>query len=379
MTTYIIIYLTAAINAFTESITSRKDIQKYLGIMSIIGLIFISGTRYYLGGTDYYVYKTVFDDIPYLSDFFINLKYIDYNYTTYGMETGYLFLNSFIKTLGFNFFGFTLIHSCIFYILFFKGILRYTNRLGLVVILFLYKMFFYNTFISLRQSLTIAIFMYMLKYIEEKKIIKYFMGCLICLQIHTASIILFPIYFINRLQMTKKSVIKLNVIFIPLIVLSMIGVNVLFFIEPFLKFIDDPTVLSKATSTINSVGSGGISLLHTLEFFGIMVFSLINYERIIQSNPRGEFIFSIFLLLLPLFTVFRGVLILTRLKDYFTITYAILLAYIYPIKSKYNMLLTIGVIAWCALGFFRFIILFDNGAMMPYKSYIFEGMSIFGQ
>lgn len=374
MMTYIFLSLSIGINSIVESVNSRKDIQRIINIMIILSLVFISGTRYYLGGSDYYVYNNVFNSIPLLPEFFRDYNKLDDLYLTYGMENGYLFLNSLIKTLGFNFFGFTLFHSIFFYTLFFKAVHRYTDRVGLLLTVFIYKLFFYNTFISMRQSLTIAIFLYSLKYIEKRNPIKYFLACFICLQVHTASIILFPIYFINRIKLSKRLILKLNLIFIPGIVLSILNINVFIFLDSLLEYIQDPTVASKASGIVNSTGEG-INLLHTLEYFLVMFLFLKNYDRVMKS--KNSIIIKIFLLLLPIFTVFRGVAIITRLKDYFIISSAVILGDIYPKNSRLNALFTYIIIIYCSLCYFRFLILFDGGTLIPYESYALKGINIF--
>lgn len=373
MLTYAGIYIYASLITIMDTINSKKYIKKLLTVILIFILAVISGTRYHLGGTDYYVYRNVFNSMPLLGEFFSNFKLLDDMYITYGMEDGYLLLNSLIKTLGFNFYGFILIHSIIFYSIFFYGVSRYTKNMGLVMIVFLYKLFFYNTFISMRQSLTIALFWIMLRCIEERKFIKYIVMWIICTKLHTASIILLPIYFINRIKISKLLLIKLNCIFIPTIIISILGINIMSFMEPIFKYIEDPTVQSKAINMTNSVG--GINLLHTLEYFIIMYLIILNYDKVEKEN--NTIIIKLFVVMLPLFTLFRSVEILTRLKDYFIITYGILLASICnPKRSKEFIYITI-VLYFCLFTFIRFIVLFDGGAMIPYESYIFKGINIF--
>ncbi|AQU80219.1 hypothetical protein AJGP001_13460 [Planococcus faecalis] len=148
----------------------KMNHKKIFEITSLIILCLISGTRYYLGGSDYYIYETVFNGLPTLKDFIINFAHIHNYYPTYGFESGYLFINSLIKTLGLNFFGFTLINSIFFYTCLYIGFKKYSFNFNLLIIVFLYKVFFYNTFISMRQSITLAIFFLAIKYIEEKKL-----------------------------------------------------------------------------------------------------------------------------------------------------------------------------------------------------------------
>ena len=112
---YTILFIFCVFMLIINNIITKKIDKRIVEIITLCVLCLMSGTRYYLGGTDYLVYLSVYTSIPKLKDFFINFNLLDQLYTTYGFERGYLFLNSFVKTLGFNFFGFTLIHSVIFY------------------------------------------------------------------------------------------------------------------------------------------------------------------------------------------------------------------------------------------------------------------------
>lgn len=112
-------------------------------------------------------------------------------------------------------------------------------------------------------------------------------------------------------------------------------------------------------------------MLHTFEYFTIMMLTIINYDKITKSNENAEFIIKIFIILLPIFTLFRGYSILTREKDYFTITYAIILLYLCEINQrKYSGIIQLCTIGLCLMGYTRFITQFDEGSLMPYKSYL---------
>ena len=61
----------------------------------------------------------------------------------------------------------------------------------------------------MRQSITLAIFFLSLKYIEEKKPLKYFGSIIVASLIHSAALILIPVYFIRLVKLTKKKIILL--------------------------------------------------------------------------------------------------------------------------------------------------------------------------
>lgn len=248
---YIMIFIFCIIMLVFNNCLKEQKHKKIFEITTLIILCIISGTRYYLGGTDYYVYQEVFKAVP--NVFRFNFSTIHNNCYTYGMEKGFLYFVSIIKTIGFNYYGFTLIHSIIFYTGLYVGLKRYTKNFNFLIIIFLYKLFFYNTFISLRQSITIVIFFIAIRFIQEKKAIKYFLCCTLAMLFHNGAIILFPIYFINKVKLTKKRIIILNCIFIPTLIISLMNIPILNYIKEMANIFSVPTSLDKANAIVNSI------------------------------------------------------------------------------------------------------------------------------
>ena len=373
---YIGVFTFCTFTLIINNMLKNEKEKKIFEVITLVLLCIISGTRYYLGGTDYYVYKKIFDVVPILEKFDFNTVHNIFG--TFGVEKGYLFLCSVIKTIGFNFFGFTLIHSIIIYTGLYWGLKKYSKNFSLLIIVFLYKMFFYDTFISLRQSITIVIFFISLTYIENKKIIPYFICCAIASTIHNGALILFLVYFINKWELSKKRIIILNCIFIPTIIFSFLHIPILAPFQWFINIFDTETAMQKASNLINSTELSGISIIHTLEYFLIMFLIIKNYSKICDQDEHSKFIIKMFLLLLPIFTLFRGYEILTREKDYFLFTYAIILQYLCKMKNeKYKIIVQIATVSICLFGFCRFITLFDNGGMIPYQTYLNKDISIF--
>lgn len=370
---YLAIFYCCVIAYILNNLLTNNKSKVFIEISILIFLCVISGTRYYLGGSDYYVYLTIFNSIPKLEVLLRNFGQIDRYYLTFGVERGYLVFNSLVKTFGFNFFGFTLINSIIFYTCLYKGLKRYAYNFNLLIIVFLYKMFFYNTFISMRQSISIAIFFVAMHYIEERKPVKYFSYCILAALFHFSAIILFFVYFVNKIKLTKKKVIILNLIFIPTLIFSLTNFQVLKSLSFLAGVFANTGLFEKATDIFSLNSLTSISMLHVFEYFILMILIVVKFDKISNVNNHSEFILKIFLLLLPVFTIFRGYEIFTRLKDYFILSYAIILGNIFILSNrKYRTIMQIGVILVCLFGFIKFIVSFDNGAMMPYVSYLFK-------
>ena len=195
---YIGIFAICFIAAILNDKLKNEKEKRIFEISILIFLCIISGTRYNLGGTDYFVYKTVYDVVPTITEF--NFESVQNINGTYGMEKGYLLYNSNIKPLGFSFY-------CLYI-----GLKRYIKNFNFFLIIFLYKMFFYDTFISMRQSVSMVIFFIALQFIEKKKPVKYWILCTIALFFHNSAIILFPLYFIRNFKISKKTFMIINIV-----------------------------------------------------------------------------------------------------------------------------------------------------------------------
>lgn len=359
-------FIIASIFAFAIEKSEDESQKNILTIICLSYLALISGTRL-CGGTDFPIYEGMYDNVPRLNNFF-NPEFTKPNY-----EFGYVFTISFFKTLGVSFYGFCLIHSAIFYFCMYKGLKRFTNHMGLVILVFLYKLFFYDTMISMRQALTIAFFFLMLPLIQEKKLVKYYFWALIVSQFHNGAYLLFLLYPLAYIKLSKRRIIILNLIFIPTIIIGFAGIDVL---GPVGEFLADNAanerMAEKAEDYFSNDNTSAIAIMHTLEYFLIMFLFLFNINKINLNNSKIHTSIWMFLCLLPLFTLFRGSEILTREKDYFTIFYAVIIGYLINALPRTRWMYYMGVFLICAFGYYRFVILFDDGAFLFYKSWLFE-------
>ena len=374
---YLGIFAICAIAAIINGKLKNEKEKRIFEISVLLLLCIISGTRYNLGGTDYFVYKKAYSVVPMIRDFnFANIQNV---YGTFGMEKGYLFLNSLVKTMGLNFYGFTLLHAVIFYSCMDIGLKRYTKNFNYFLVVFLYKMFFYDTFISMRQSISMAIFFIAVQFIEKRKTIKYFALCILAFLFHNSAIILFPLYFINRIKISKKVFKIINIIGIILLVLNITGI---FVFNPSgivnKIFNGNQNVMEKAEGYFDT--SEKISIIHTLEYYLIAIIIYLNYDSIQNKNEHSNLILNMFVILMFIFTVMRGFVIITRIKDYFLWTYPILLYYLIEnrkVKEKYLIAILSCIV--CLYGYIRYINSFDNGGLMPYNSYLNDKVSIFNE
>ena len=160
MILYILIFASIVLlglfdNYLLDDIDSLK-LKKILTFLILVFLSLVSGTRL-IGGSDYQFYLNSYKVVPTISKVISGVQINGTHYTA-SFDLGYLYLTSFLKSFGISFEIFTLIHSFFFNFAMYYGIKKYSNRFSAVLLVYICKLFFYNTFISMRQSITIAIF-----------------------------------------------------------------------------------------------------------------------------------------------------------------------------------------------------------------------------
>lgn len=343
-------------------------------ILIIVLLCLISGNRYEMGGSDYFVYEQHFLNTPNIIAFFnLLISNREELYKIIGCyDYGHLFFISLVKSLGFNYYGYILLHAVVFYSLFWVGLRKYCKDFSIIIPIFLYKLFFYNTFISLRQSTTIAIFLYSIRYIETKSFFKYYTSILIACSFHIGAFFLLPCYFLTYVKIKRVSIL-LCFIFLFIILTPLFQ----YLITPNLKYLEY-ILAEKHQGWLQSDES--LSFLHTLEYFLILAFALFNFKKL-KKIPYFDLFFNIFIVLLPIMTTFRNMILFTRIKDYFTISYGIILTMALnnriPQDKNLNLVTKFSITIICLLGLIKFVLGFDSGHFLTYKSFLLEGKSIF--
>lgn len=365
---FVILSLFVICACFAYGIETSSD-SRQRNILIAICLIFltlVSGTRL-VGGLDFLTYEYHYYALPTFPEV-LNPSLRNNNY-----EIGYTYIAAFFKTLGFSFYGFCLIHAAFFYFCIWKGLKRYTSHFGIVILVFLYKLFFYNTMISMRQSITVACFLLMVPLIEEKKYIKYYIAAYFVSYIHNGAYLLFAIYPLVYIALTRKRILWLNILFIPTLAIGFAGIDIL---GPIGRFLQDnaanENMSIKSVKYFESENLSPIGIFHTLEYFLLMFFVIINIQKFNLANSKIHVVMWMFLCLLPLFTLFRGSEILTREKDYFLIYYAVIIGHMIDRIPRYRNLIYIAVTLLCAFGYYRYVILFDGGHFLKYQSWLFD-------
>lgn len=319
----------------------------------------VSGFRYELGGTDYEYYRYVYGMINGQRDWLATVADSQYEvgYTTY------VYLCANVLHLSYN--GSLVLEAFIFYSLMYVGLRRYMPNWGIFLMLFMYKMFFYVTFVAMRQAFTVAGFYAILRFLEERKLVKYYATLALVSTFHYGALMLFVLYPIFGLKVKRERLAALGIVFGVLTLFSGLTGSLLNVVVSVLGL----TQLEDKASAYSADAS--LSILYTIEYYLLYILVVKNYDKIKQRFQYADFVLIMFLIVLPIVTLFRSTVILVRELPYFYPAYAILLYYVYTV-SRQRRIIFLAFVMICLLGIFKYVIQFDNGHFMHYKTWLFS-------
>jgi len=372
---YIILFLIVYINSIPLYKTNTVSLYNYnysiwLQRFSVaVLLIIFIGCRGFLY-TDWISYYPVYDSAPSLFD---GAKSIS-NFFEENWENGFLFYMILCKTISSNYFFFQFISFTIdFFILyyFFKRIIpRY------IILGFLFFILFSGIGIEfnlLRNSKSIMLFLISLKYMEEKKVVKFMLLNCVGALFHISSLLYLPAYFILQKKFSRALIL----------ILFIIG-NLIFLLQVewcklFLTFISDffpgrLGILLKLYLASDFYSSAyGITIGYLERFFSFIIIYYFS-QRLCKSNKNNLIYINAFYLYTFIFLYFSEIsIILERVAILFIFPYWILYPLIYSLlrnKSKQIFLLILlfyGILK-LGVGNRNIFSLYDN-VLFSCKSY----------
>ena len=144
----------------------------YSRIMCCFLFVLFFGGRGFIGW-DWTAYYDIYEHFPSVVDSsFINELLFRENENKGAMEKGFLVYLALMKSFGFNYFMFVLFSVFIDVLLVDRFIQRFCPNYALAMLLFVYV--YCNAEINLQRNMkSIALFLYSLQYVEQKKIIPF--------------------------------------------------------------------------------------------------------------------------------------------------------------------------------------------------------------
>lgn len=340
--------------------SKNKFIQKIFAFLTLLILIFFTGTRIETGN----------DWISYL-EFFENLN-PEENLVTLSLiakfEPGYTFLNIIIKYLGGSLNEVFLLASFITIGFIGISIRKYTQLWFIPILLYLRYSYFQTNMMFVRQGIALAIFLYSIQFIKEKKMWKYFFLIIIASLFHISAIILFPIYFIANKSFSKRVFLILlffSFILLPLNLISFISIH-----------IPIDSIKSSVVGYVESDvwGKSSAISMSTIERLGIVIFGIYCYNSLKKKFNYFEVMFILYFVgVLIYFISFNSYVFAERFSIYFNVAAMFLLTYyISFFKHKIQKILYhFFLILFVSIYIIKTVYV-ENSVYLPYKSYLYE-------
>ncbi len=161
---------------------SIKSRRFFFALMSALPLIIIASLRHEVG-TDWPIYDEHFYGINELQ-------------TDPFSEIGFTLLNKIVYAIYPDFALMVAVCSIITYGFFFKAIYDQSINYSFSILFFVLDAVYFNSMNQVRQMMTLAIFLYAIKFIKQRKFLPYLIIILIAFTIHTSAIICLPFYFL---------------------------------------------------------------------------------------------------------------------------------------------------------------------------------------
>lgn len=205
MIIYIILFFIPAILYFYYKDNKQASYKPFL--FFFISLAVFVGLGDMLGGYDRYIYGDLFDNLADQLKIGTPIILSDI-YQIYNTEFGYIGLNWTIAHITSNRYIFIFLYTICMYAIILHSFRKYAKNYPLASILFM-ALVFYFSFTYLRQMFAAAIIALSIKYIIERKFLKYCAIIVAAFSFHNSAIIFFPMYFIADRKYSKARILLL--------------------------------------------------------------------------------------------------------------------------------------------------------------------------
>ena len=203
MFVYFLILIVAFVYYVLAHETNKSNSPLILGVFFLYCALLISlGDM--IGGYDRYIYGEMFDSIADATD--SGRDYSRLLFLVNGREYGYFLWEILVSQLTANRYIFILFSSLLMYFLYYKAFRKYISDYPLASIIFL-GLFFYFSITYMRQALAVGIAWQGIKYLYERKAIKFFLIVALAYSFHNSALVFAVAYFIPIKKYSKKTIL----------------------------------------------------------------------------------------------------------------------------------------------------------------------------
>jgi len=251
-------------------------------------------------------------------------------------EPTYVFLTDILEEWGVDFWWFHIIGKIFCFIVFVKFFNKYADNIYLPMMLFLASFgFFLFIDCPFRNLLAIGIFLIGMKYLYERKFMKYYLICILAFTFHASAIITFIFPLCMSIYKVKTNRLVAFYIFF-FVFLWFDGIKYILILLSLML----PTIFHRIDiySGTNLV-SGNLFSIGLILRIICLFFMLLYRDEIINKYDRGHFIFSFSYVYLILSLVAYTVPLLFRVAYFLSPFYCVIILYFISFLNIRNLLL----------------------------------------
>jgi len=323
----------------------KKNQYNVWDFILIVILITIAGIRYGIG-TDYTMY----------SNMYFHPTQANYDKVEIGFKW-------FIQACNFVFgdvvWAFFLLCSALTIIPIYVTIKKYATKPGEAIFYFVALGFYTLTFNMVRQSIAMAITIFALRYMFEKKAIKYILCVGIASLFHTTAIIMIPMYWLSKIKLTKKQLYLLGGILLSLGTLAVPIFN--FAITNIPQY-----AMYEAYAEYSDIESGIGTFLVSGVYIILICFAIAQRKKIVKLNENYYRIINLAVISIFFIALSLKNTLFARMIYYLLIPLVLILPeYISAFKEQNRKYVQFFIIIACMV-FYMMNIYFFNG-VYPYN------------
>ncbi len=344
---------------FARDKENSFKLNKFFWILSITILIITMGFRACNVGVDDGAYKNIFNDV-------VNYGPIE-KFLQTTIEPGYLILNYIISFFTKDFQVVLFITSCIPIVLYYKAIEYERKNVNFFLTVFLFGTLLYLYFFGIiRLFIAASIVTYALRYVFEKKSLKYILFILLATSIHYSAIfMLFLLYFSTEKE-EKPRKMK-NIILLITIAMPVIIIMVSQFIFP-----------SMGDRYTNYTKINQLSLsINQFDKIPITIMALILYDYLKKINKNTK-IYIVLSALTTVISIYSTVISIGRIQWYLNFANCILLPLVVRAINKntlykyWNILLIPIIIIYGLFYSYKILNQPSYDGMLNYSNVLFD-------
>ena len=348
-----IYFMTALITAICSeiSVKNKNKIVRRFSIILVIGIPSILYAFRYGIGTDYFRYVLAFQRLQVIG--------FDSRY-----EWGYVLINLIVGKLNGNVQVVFLLTSIIMMTFIYCAVRYYAKTLSVGIAMFSYMMMYYQmSYNAVRQSVAMAICLYSIKYIHDRKLLKFSFLVLLASGFHTTALLLFPFYFFYKILGEKN---KKGVRFLFYMIMSIGVLNIGNILRPMFNRI--PSLNYYSSYLDSSTSDFSIGLFS--RFIPFLLMGLYLYDHTWKRDEKFILIISLYSIGLILkLTGLVGAQYINRVSLSFEVTLVLLIAYcVKSFNVRREYFASIILLFYVVINWWYIYIYSGSHGTVPYKS-----------